>query len=88
MKKKLTRRRFLVQAGLSSAGLLILRDNRSLRGAPANEKINVALIGVGGRGTWFVNTIPRMENIVAMGSTGGSLQNLTPAMGTFCCPDL
>ena len=66
MKKKLTRRRFLVQAGLSSAGLLILRDNRSLRGAPANEKINVALIGVGGRGTWFVNTIPRMENIVAI----------------------
>jgi len=66
MKRKLTRRSLLSQAGLGAAGLLILRDSRSVRGAPANQRINVALIGVGGRGTWFVNTIPRMENIVAV----------------------
>jgi predicted dehydrogenase len=47
-------------------GLLILRDSGSARGVPANERINVALIGVGGRGRWFVDTIPRMENVVAI----------------------
>ena len=66
MKKKLTRRHFLSKLAASAAGLLILRDSRSVRGVPANERINVALIGVGGRGTWFVDTIPRMENVVAI----------------------
>ena len=66
MKKKLSRRRFLSKFAAGAAGLLILRDCQSVRGVPANEKINVALIGVGGRGTWFVDTIPRMENVVAI----------------------
>jgi hypothetical protein len=66
MKRKLSRRRFLSRFGLGAAGLLILKDRGSLRGAPANERINVALIGVGGRGRWFVDTIPRMENVVAI----------------------
>ena len=66
MKRKLTRRSLLSRASLGAAGLLIVRDSRSVRGAPANERINVALIGVGGRGTWFVSTIPRMENVVAI----------------------
>jgi predicted dehydrogenase len=66
MKSKVTRRCFLSRVGAGAAGLLILRDSRSVRGAPANEKINVALIGVGGRGRWFVDTIPRMENVVAV----------------------
>jgi predicted dehydrogenase len=66
MKRKLSRRSFLSRAGLGVAGLVILRNSRSVRGAPANEKLNVALIGVGGRGTWFVDTIPRMENVVAV----------------------
>lgn len=66
MKCKLSRRHFLSRAGLGAAGLVILRNSLSVRGAPANERINVALIGVGGRGTWFVDTIPRMENVVAI----------------------
>jgi len=66
MKKKLSRRRFLSKFAAGAAGLLILRDGQSVRGVPGNEKINVALIGVGGRGTWFVDTIPRMENVVAI----------------------
>jgi len=66
MKRKLSRRCFLSKFAAGTAGLLILRDSQSVRGVPANEKINVALIGVGGRGTWFVNTIPRMENVVAV----------------------
>ena len=66
MKRKLSRRGFLSKFTAGAAGLLILRDNRSVRGTPANQRINVALIGVGGRGTWFVDTIPRMENVVAI----------------------
>ncbi|KPL22936.1 MAG: hypothetical protein AMJ75_07070 [Phycisphaerae bacterium SM1_79] len=71
MKCKLSRRHFLSRAGLGAAGLVILRNSRSVRGTPANEKINVALIGVGGRGTWFVDTIPRMENVVAICDVNG-----------------
>ena len=66
MKRRLSRRRFLSRAGLGAAGLLILRDSRSVRGVPANERMNVALVGVGGRGRWFVDPIARMENIVAI----------------------
>ena len=66
MKGKQSRRRFLTNLAAGGAGWLILRDSRSVRGMPANEKINVAIIGVGGRGTWFVDTIPRMENVVAI----------------------
>ncbi|UCG47929.1 MAG: Gfo/Idh/MocA family oxidoreductase [Phycisphaerales bacterium] len=65
-KRRISRRRFFSRVGLGAAGLLILKEGRSARGTPANEKINVALIGVGGRGTWFVDTIPRMENVVAV----------------------
>ena len=36
------------------------------RGYAANEKLDVALVGVGGRGRWFVDTIPRMENVAAV----------------------
>ena len=71
MKYKLSRRHLLSRAGLGAAGLIILRNSRSVRGTPANEKINVALIGVGGRGTWFVDTIPRMENVVAICDVNG-----------------
>jgi predicted dehydrogenase len=66
MKGKLNRRVFLSQFAAGAAGFMILKDSRSVRGVPANERIDIALIGVGGRGTWFVNTIPRMENVVAI----------------------
>ena len=66
MKRNVSRRTFLRSTALGGAGLLVLRDSRSAWGAPANQRLNVALIGVGGRGTWFVDTIPRMENVVAV----------------------
>ncbi|MBM4090617.1 MAG: Gfo/Idh/MocA family oxidoreductase, partial [Planctomycetes bacterium] len=37
-----------------------------VRGYRANESIGVALVGVGGRGQWFVDTIPRMQRVVAI----------------------
>ena len=66
MKTPLTRRRFLGKAALGGAGLLFLPSLQSVRGAPANDKMNLALIGVGGRGKWFVDTMPGMSHVVAM----------------------
>ncbi len=60
------RRAFIRTAAAGTAGLLILKDSRSVRGAPANEKLDVALVGVGGRGRWFVDTMPKLANVVAM----------------------
>ena len=66
MKSRSARRKFLEDAGRAGTGLLLLRSARTAFGYEANEKLNVALIGVGGRGTWFVDTIPRMENVAAL----------------------
>lgn len=67
MNRPINRRTFLRQTAASAAGLLVLNDSRSARSHQANEKLSVALIGVGGRGTWFVGAIPRTGgNMVAM----------------------
>jgi len=63
---RISRRRFVHGTASAAAGLLILGDSRSARSYQANEKLSVALVGVGGRGTWFVDTIPRMEKVVAV----------------------
>jgi hypothetical protein len=39
---------------------------RTVRGYAANERLNVALVGVGGRGSWFVDTVPAAERMVAL----------------------
>ena len=61
-----TRRRFLRDAALGGAGLVILSSSRSARAYAANDKLNVALIGVGGRGKWYVDSIPKHAHVVAM----------------------
>ena len=61
-----TRRDFLHHAAVGGAGLLVLANSRSARAYAANEQANVALIGVGGRGRWFVDEIPKLANVVAM----------------------
>ena len=67
MKKSLNRRKFLANVARGGAGLTILSGSASARGFAANEKLNVALVGCGGRGGWFVRAIPDIgENIVAM----------------------
>jgi hypothetical protein len=66
MKTELSRRSFLSKFAKGTASLLVLRDSQSVRGVLANAKINVALVGIGGRGRWFLDTIPRMENVVAL----------------------
>jgi hypothetical protein len=60
------RRRFMSGMAVAGGSWLILRDPRSARGYAANQRLNVALVGVSGRGSWFVETIPRIgENVVA-----------------------
>lgn len=66
MNTRIPRRQFLRRSALGGAGFLLLQSARSAWTAQANEKLNVALVGVGGRGGWFVATIPKMENVVAL----------------------
>lgn len=66
MNKQLNRRDFLRNAALGGAGLVILSNSRLVFGTQANEKLNVACIGVGGRGAADVNGVGATENIVAL----------------------
>ncbi|MBM4018708.1 MAG: Gfo/Idh/MocA family oxidoreductase [Planctomycetes bacterium] len=66
MNRQMSRRTFLRSAAAAGgAGLIVLAGGPPARGYAANAKLSVALVGVGGRGTWFVDTIPKMENVVA-----------------------
>lgn len=62
---KLTRRRLLQGLTSSAAGFLILKNSRSARAYAANDQLNIALIGVGGRGKWYVDVIPKQAHVVA-----------------------
>jgi hypothetical protein len=44
---------------------VILSNSQSARAYAANDKLNIALIGVGGRGKWYVDVIPKQANVVA-----------------------
>jgi hypothetical protein len=60
------RRQFLRGAAAAGAGLVILSNSRSAHSFAANEKLNIALVGVGGRGRWYVDGVPRSQNVVAL----------------------
>jgi len=76
------RRRFLQSSAALAAGLTILRDARSVRAAPANERVNLAIVGCRGRGnmiaqgfakrgdchfTWFCDVDRQMYDTRAKG---------------------
>ena len=65
MAARFNRRRFLSVAGVSGASLVILGSSQSARGYQANEKLNLALIGAGGRGAQNLAEVTS-ENIVAL----------------------
>src|SRR5512139_1782906 len=50
----LNRRQFLTTAGATAVGVTVLSPNL-VGGAEANSKINIGLIGCGGRGTWIMD---------------------------------
>lgn len=54
MSDSLSRRRFLAQAALGSAGAMVLRRAASARSYQANERISLALVGCTGRGQGFL----------------------------------
>jgi hypothetical protein len=60
------RRAFIQATAISGVGALIVAKGAVVKGYTANEKLNVALVGVGGRGQVFVDTIPEYDNVVAM----------------------
>jgi len=66
MNKHLNRREFLRSAAFGGTGLVILTNCRVVRETRANERLNVAGIGVGGRGAADVNGVGATENIVAL----------------------
>jgi predicted dehydrogenase len=67
MNKRTNRRGFFKTATAGAAGVLVLADSRSARSYQANERLNIALIGVGERGRGFFEKVKRMEqNLVAV----------------------
>jgi predicted dehydrogenase len=65
MHRQLNRRDFLRSVASSGAGLIILQRSQLVRGTQANEKLNIAGIGIGGRGAADVNGVAS-ENLVAL----------------------
>ena len=66
MKNSLSRRRFLRQSSLASGAILILPRSRMAFAAEANDKLNIAGIGVGNQGGSNVNNLaPHGVNFVA-----------------------
>ncbi len=65
MTGRLNRRHFLCKGAASGASLLILSNSALVRGTRANTKLNIAGIGVGGRGAADINAVAS-ENIVAL----------------------
>jgi len=66
MGSHISRRKFLKTAAAGTAGVVILKDSASARTYKANNKLGVAIVGCAGRGEWFVATLPKIENVVAM----------------------
>ncbi len=65
MKSHLNRRDFVKASALGSAGLLILKDSRSVGAYYANEKLNIAIIGACGQGESNTMNVAS-ENLVAL----------------------
>ena len=57
----ITRRKFLAGAGATALGLTILKPEL-LGGAEANSKINIGVIGCGGRGAWIAELFAKNGN--------------------------
>lgn len=64
MRGRISRRQFVRRAALGT-GALVVAGGGAARTYAANGKLNIALIGVGGRGKWYADVIPRQANVVA-----------------------
>ena len=66
MSNQTTRRDFLRNASVVGAGVWTSSLSSSARAATPNEKLNVAVIGVEGRGAANRDAVAKLENIVAL----------------------
>jgi len=67
MSQRANRREFLKTTAVGGVGLWVVGSGGSVLGKAANEKVNVAIVGVGGRGRSHVSGIPKAGgNIVAL----------------------
>ncbi len=65
MNLRMKRRTFLKQSAVAGAGLVVLKSGILRAGNSPNEKLNIAVIGVGGRGKANIRGV-KDENIVAL----------------------
>ncbi len=65
MNRNIKRRTFLKQAAVAGAGVMVLRSGLLAAGKSPSDKLNIAVIGCGGRG-WSDLQDVRGENIVAL----------------------
>lgn len=65
MESRTTRRRFLQRSTFPAAGLLLTGGGRTAFGYGANDKLNVAAVGIGGMGRGNVGNVSG-ENVVAL----------------------
>lgn len=67
MSERIARRTFLKGAAAGACGLLFLRDSKLAFGYEANEKLDIAIIGCGGRGRNNLDALAGTgQNIVAL----------------------
>ena len=67
MTMRTTRRRFLSSAAAAGVGAWVWKGPHRAAGAQsANEKLNVGIVGTGGKGRGNMNAVARTENIVAL----------------------
>ncbi|KPL21519.1 MAG: hypothetical protein AMJ75_09815, partial [Phycisphaerae bacterium SM1_79] len=65
MNPKMNRRKFLKTSAVIGAGVTVVRSGILKAGNSPNDKLNIAVIGVGGRGGGNMNDV-KNENIVAL----------------------
>lgn len=80
MNLKMKRRTFLKQSAAIGAGLTVLKSGILKAGNSPNEKLNIAVIGCGGRGRSNMNNV-KSENIVALCDVNA--KNLAAAANQF-----
>ena len=67
MNRSIQRRGFLKTAAAGATGWWILPCSRSAWSYQANEKLNIAVAGLGARGTYHFDTVPRVgQNVAAI----------------------
>ncbi|MHB1038439.1 MAG: Gfo/Idh/MocA family protein [Pirellulales bacterium] len=87
MRQRIHRRGFLGCAAAGAAGWTILRNSRSARAYAANEKVNLGMVGVAGRGRELLGDFSQSANVVAMcdvnDQRAANSFKLVPAAKTF-----